>query len=287
MVRQIAPRGAQALRPFHPGAHLCRGPGAELPAQCRPTLAGGLAGGCPRRNLGRIRHRGHALLRPDACQDHRARRHPRRSRSENAHRPGRHAHLRHRNQSRLPAPGLRASRLRRRRHLHAVPARFSLPPRCHRSARPRHPDHRAGLPRPPGLLARGRASLRPHGFALLPPGQPPGGQSGTRRGPGNHRHRPHPPLHLRHHHRAHRRQAPRAALPGHPGAGRRDAGTRHHRRPWSPRLPGHRRRLSTSRNISAAAPPSSWANSAAPSGRATCWPSPRRSPRRPKRFRRR
>jgi hypothetical protein len=46
----------------------------------------------------------------------------------------------------------------------------------------RHADQRAGLARPHRPVARGRAAQRPHGRALLPPGQRPGRQRQRRRG---------------------------------------------------------------------------------------------------------
>ena len=106
----------------------------------------------------------------------------RRGRSQDCAPRWRHAHRRHRDQSRIPAPGLRASRLRRRRHLHARSCAIFRTAASHRCARGGHPDHRPGLSRPPRLLARRRAALGPHGFALVPPGQPPGGQSGSAAG---------------------------------------------------------------------------------------------------------
>ena len=65
-----------------PGAPLRRGSGARTSSPSAGLLTEvALPAGRARRDLGRARHRGHAVLRSDARQDHRARRGPRRRRS--------------------------------------------------------------------------------------------------------------------------------------------------------------------------------------------------------------
>ncbi len=97
-----------------------------------------------------------------------------------ARRPGRHQHRRHRDQSRLPAPGVRASGLRCRRHLHARSCAIfrtaAMPSKC---STPGTQTTVQDYPGRAGLLARRRAAFRPDGFAGVPAGQPPGGQSGN------------------------------------------------------------------------------------------------------------
>ena len=63
------------------------------------------------------------------------------------------------------------------RHRHLLPARFRLSPPRHRGGRTGDADHRAGLSRPPRILACRRAAFGTDGCALLPTRQSSGGQS--------------------------------------------------------------------------------------------------------------
>ncbi len=116
MVRQAAGRAACRSTPcrfaprrlLDPGAPLRRRPGARTfnPAPGgSPHVA--LADRRARRNLGRSGHGGHAVLRPDAGQDHRARRDRATKRLARLRRARRNPHRRHRNQPRVPAAGRR------------------------------------------------------------------------------------------------------------------------------------------------------------------------------------
>ena len=66
--------GPFSRRALHSGAPLRRRSRQEFPAERRPVDRSALSADDPRRNLGRARHRGHALLRSHAGEDHRSRR---------------------------------------------------------------------------------------------------------------------------------------------------------------------------------------------------------------------
>ena len=119
--------------------------------------------------------RGDALLRSAARQDHRPRRdrEPRPSPScgrrwPNAALDGIETNLGYLRQMR------RRPAVRRGRHHHALPAHLRPIARARIEViDARHPDHRAGLSRPPRLLGRRRAAVGSDGPAGLPAGQPP------------------------------------------------------------------------------------------------------------------
>ena len=95
-----------------------------------------------------------------------------------ARRAGGVPRLRHRDQSRISAPGDAPTPLSPpAASRHAYLRGFPLSPPRHRCARSRHADHRAGLSRPPRLLARRRAALGSDGRAGVPHRQSTGGQS--------------------------------------------------------------------------------------------------------------
>ena len=79
MIRQAAGEDVIPAGPLTPagrgdrGAALCRDPACQFPAQRRAAHRGRVSRRCARRRLDRDRHRGHAVLRSDAGQDHRRR----------------------------------------------------------------------------------------------------------------------------------------------------------------------------------------------------------------------
>ena len=133
------------------------------------------------RDLGRERHRGVAVLRSDAGEDHRHRRHARRGARHAASCARRDRDRRGRDQSRLPPPALAPRRSQAGRGADADARERPLPRQHHRGAGAGHPDDDPGLAGARRLLGRRRAALGADGFPLLPPCQPPRRQSGRRR----------------------------------------------------------------------------------------------------------
>ena len=143
--------------------------------------------GCARRNLGRARHRGDAVLRSDAGQDHRQGPRPRRRAGEDAAGAGANARRRHRDQPRLSAPDRARCRFRARGGRPRAAANGStISPHTIEVLEPGVQTTVQDWPGRLGYWDVGVPPSGPDGRAGVPSGQPAGGQCRRRGGPGDH-----------------------------------------------------------------------------------------------------
>ncbi|GJE69775.1 hypothetical protein CHKEEEPN_1305 [Methylorubrum podarium] len=190
-------RGGRAARTAGDGDRgpaLRRDPARQFRTERRPADRGALSRHRPHRRLDRHGHRGHAVLRSHARQDHRHRCRPvgRHRGAPGGARPDRR--FRHRDQPRLPAHHRRLRPLRERPGGDDGPARSRIPPQQHRGAAARPAIEPAGAARPAGPVGGRRAAERADGCPLLPPRQRPGRQRPGHLRPRTDRLRPDAPL---------------------------------------------------------------------------------------------
>ena len=130
-----------------------------------------------RRDRRRHRQRGHALLRSDAREGHRARRDARRGAGPAGRGAGPLPPVGRRDQPRLPDRGARRFPTFVAGDVYTgLLGVRRLPARCHRGARRGHADHGAGLAGAPRLLGRRRAAVGADGRAVVPARQSVGRQ---------------------------------------------------------------------------------------------------------------